>query len=419
MSGEPRLQLKDKISRLPESPGVYKFKDAAGTIIYIGKAKALKKRVQSYFSRYLDAKTQALVARIADVEYLSVSTESQAQILEASLIKENRPQYNIDLKDDKSFPWVRITNERIPLVSICRNKKAGRGKNDTAAYFGPYTNAALLRQAFKVMRRIFGFRSCGILPKQPCLYYRLGLCPAPCAGKISAARYREIIREIEMFLDFRQEELIAKLTEAMDQSAQKQRFEEAGRFRDQINSLSAVWSEPSARKSADELEDLRKLLGLPGLPERIEAFDISNISGTSATGSMVSFFRGIPDKNNYRRFRIKTVAGINDYDMMREVVRRRYRRLIDEKRLFPDLVLIDGGRQHLEAVKDELRKLGVTFPLAGIAKDRENIYTADRKYPVHLPFDTPALNLIRRIRDEAHRFAITYHRLLRKKKQLE
>jgi excinuclease ABC subunit C len=418
MSYGPKSQLKDKISALPDSPGVYKFKDAAGTIIYIGKAKSLKKRVQSYFSRYLDAKTQALVARIADVEHLFVSTESQAQILEAALIKENRPQYNIDLKDDKSFPWVCITNEKVPLVSICRNKKASRGKNDTAAYFGPYTNAALLRQALKVIRHIFGFRSCGTLPKQPCLYYRLRLCPAPCAGKISAAQYREIVREIEMFLDFRHEELIAKLTDAMDQAAQGQRFEEAGRFRDQINALSAVWSESSDRKSADELEDLGKLLGLPGLPERIEAFDISNISGTNATGSMVSFFRGIADKNNYRRFRIKTVAGVNDYDMMREVVRRRYRRLIDEKRPFPDLVLIDGGRQHLAAAKDELRKLGITLPLVSIAKDRENIYMADKDVPVKLPFDTPALNLIRRIRDEAHRFAITYHRLLRKKKMV-
>ncbi len=416
MSHELNLQLKNKIKRLPDSPGVYKFKDAAGTIIYIGKAKSLKKRVQSYFSRYLDAKTQALVSRIADVEHIPVATESQAQILEAALIKENRPQYNIDLKDDKSFPWVRITSERIPLVSICRNKKASRGKDDTAVYFGPYTNAALLRQAFKVMRRIFGFRSCRVLPKQPCLYYRLRLCPAPCAGKIRPARYREIIREIELFLDSRHEELIARLTAAMDTAAREQRFEEAAGFRDQINSLSAVWSEPSVRKSADELEDLRKLLGLSRLPERIEAFDISNISGTSATGSMVSFFKGMPDKNNYRRFRIKTVAGINDYDMMREVVRRRYRRLIDEKRPVPDLVLIDGGRQHLEVAQDELRKLGIDLPLVGIAKDRENIYTAGRDTPVQLSSDTPALNLIRRIRDEAHRFAVTYHRLLRKKK---
>jgi excinuclease ABC subunit C len=304
-------------------------------------------------------------------------------------------------------------------VSICRNKKASRGKHDTAVYFGPYTNAALLRQAFKVMRRIFGFRSCKTLPKEPCLYYRLRLCPAPCAGIISAARYREIICEIELFLDSRHEELIERLTGAMNKAAAKQRFEEAGKLRDQISALSAVWSEPSERKSADELEDLRRLLSLSRLPERIEAFDISNISGTSATGSLVSFFRGVPDKNNYRRFRIKTVSGINDYDMMREVVRRRYRRLIDERRRLPDLVLIDGGKQHLEAAQDELRNLGLSLPLASIAKERENIYTAGSEIPVQLPFDTPALNLIRRIRDEAHRFAVTYHRLLRKKKQIE
>lgn len=408
--------LKDKIAALPDSPGVYKFKDAAGVIIYIGKAKSLKKRVQSYFTRFLDAKTQALVARIADIEYTCVSTESQAQILEASLIKEKQPQYNIDLKDDKTFPWIRITNEKIPLVSICRNKKASRGKHDTAMYFGPYTNVKLLRQAFKVMRRIFGFRSCRILPKRPCLYYRLKLCPAPCAGKISSAKYREIVREIEMFLDSRYEELIRKLTRDMEQAAQEQRFEEAGKLRDQINALSSVWNESSTRTSVDELEDLQRLLSLKNLPERIEAFDISNISGTSATGSMVSFYKGMPDKNNYRRFRIKTVKGINDYDMMREVVSRRFRRLIEEKRPFPGLVLIDGGRQHLEAANGEIKKFGINVPLVSIAKDRENIYITDREAPIHLPVDTPALNLIRRVRDEAHRFAISYHRLLRKKK---
>lgn len=406
--------LKEKITALPDAPGVYIFKDAGGEIIYIGKAKALKKRVQSYFSRFLSDKTQALVAKIADIEYKLTPSESQAQLLEAALIKEKLPIYNISLKDDKSFPLIRITDEEFPIVSIYRRKKAKA--NDTALYFGPYTNVKLLRQALKVIRRIFGFRSCKKMPKKACLYGRIKLCPAPCIRKISSQEYQEIIGDIKMFLDSKYEALSNRLASKMQEAAREKSFEEAAKIRDQINALSALGQTQTGFSRQDELEDLKKLLQLAKLPQRIEAFDISNISGKEATGSMVSFYKGMPDKNNYRRFRIKTVEGIDDYEMISEVVHRRYLRLVQEKLPLPDLILIDGGRSHLLTAKKQLDNLGLKIPLVSLAKDQENIYIQNRAQPIKLNSDTPGLNLIRRIRDEAHRFAIKYHHLLHRKK---
>jgi len=409
--------LKDKVTNLPESPGVYIFKDSQGAIIYIGKAKVLKKRVQTYFTRQLSSKTQAMVAKITDIEYRRTPTEAQAQILEASLIKQHQPQYNISLKDDKTFPWIKISAEEFPVVSICRRKKIN--PLDQATYFGPYTNVDLLRQAFKLMRRVFPFRSCKTLAKEPCLYYRLKLCPAPCLGGVRPGQYKEIICQIKMFLDYKYEELLDALSRKMKEASAQSRFEEAAKRRDQINALGAIGNSSGSALSLNELEDLKALAGLSNLPYRIEAFDISNIKGESPCGSMVSFYKGRADKDNYRRFRIKTVSGIDDYKMIAEVVSRRYSRLAEGRFKLPDLILIDGGRQHLLVASRELEKLKLNIPLISIAKDKENIYTRARDYPLKLEADTPALNLIRKIRDEAHRFAISYHRLLRKKKFLK
>ncbi|MCK9603026.1 MAG: excinuclease ABC subunit UvrC [Candidatus Omnitrophica bacterium] len=407
-------ELKNKIAQLPEAPGVYIFKDAQGRIIYIGKAKSLKKRVQSYFSRQLDAKTQILVSKISGLEYRLTASENQAQLLEAALIKEHLPQYNIDLKDDKSFPWIRITDETFPVVSIYRKK--GKQKNDRSLYYGPYTDVKLLRQAIKLIRRIFGFRSCKKMPNKVCLYYRLNFCPAPCIGKTNSRDYQELISRIKLFLESKYEELLRSLAQKMQQSSKEQKFEEAAKIRDQINALSAISQSETGFNLQSELEELQVLLKLKKTPQRIEAFDISNISGQQASGSMVSFFKGLPDKNNYRRFRIKTVAGIDDYKMLAEVVHRRYSRLVSENLALPDLILIDGGRSHLMTARKELEKLGLSIPLVSIAKEKENIYVLGRIHPIRFKFDTPALNLIRRIRDEAHRFAISYHHILRRKK---
>lgn len=407
-------KLQNKIKNLPDAPGVYIFKDAQGKILYIGKAKSLKKRVQSYFSRPLDAKTQAMVSRVADIGYKLTPSESQARLLEAALVKDKQPQYNIDLKDDKSFPLLKITNEDFPVVSLCRRKKTAA--NDTALYFGPYTDAGALRQTMKLIRRIFGFRSCRKMPQGPCLYYRLKLCPAPCIGKITSPEYRGVIKNIIMFLVSQYQELIRRLSSEMKKATAQKKFEDAARIRDQINALSSIRQERSYPAGFDASEDLRNLLKLDRPPERIEAFDISNISGKEAAGSMVSFFRGLPDKNNYRRFRIKTVKTADDYKSLGEVIRRRYFRLLKEKLPLPDLALIDGGRSHLLTADKEIKKLGLQIPIASIAKDKENIYTTGRRNPIRLKSDTPALNLIRKIRDEAHRFAISYHHVLRRKK---
>ena len=404
-------KLKEKVDNLPDVPGVYIFKDSAGRIIYIGKAKSLKKRVQSYFSRFLASKTQAMVSKIADIEYKLCQNESLALLLEASLVHKYKPKYNVSLRDDKSFPVVKITNEKFPAIYITRKRI-----KDGSHYFGPYTNAKLLKVALKIIRRNFPFRSCKKLPQKACIYYRLKLSLAPCIGKISKEGYAKTIENICLILEGKTDTLIKKLTQEMNLKSKEQKFEEAAKIRDQIEALSVMSESTGHYSRKEELEDLKNLLQLAKLPERIEAFDISNIYGKEATGSMVSFYKGMPDKDDYRRFRIKTVETIDDYKMLAEVVRRRYSGSLKEELALPDLILIDGGKSHLSVADKELEKLGLKIPLVSIAKDRENIYTREKRHPIKLYTDTPALNLIRRIRDEAHRFAVSYHHLLRRKK---
>ncbi|MDP2940656.1 MAG: excinuclease ABC subunit UvrC [Candidatus Omnitrophota bacterium] len=404
-------RIREKLASLPELPGVYLFKDAPGNIIYIGKAKSLKKRAQSYFSRQLDTKTQKMVSQIADLEFILAPSESRALFLEAGLVHKYKPRYNVMLRDNKNFPYVKITNEEFPAICVTRKPQP-----DGARYLGPYTSAKLLRQALAAIRSSFPFRSCRQMPEQACMYYRLGLSPAPCAGKISKKEYSRTIAQIRMILEGRTDSLVKRLSRQMLLMSGQRKYEQAAKIRDQINVLSALSRGKSSPYIQFEAEELKNLLKLEKIPERIEAFDISNISGSEATGSLVSFYRGVPDKDNYRRFRIKTVVSINDYDMLREVLRRRYSRLIRERLPLPDVVLIDGGKAHLQAAEQEINKLGLGLPLISIAKDRENIYLKARRLPIKFKSDTAALNLIRRVRDEAHRFALAYHHLLRRKK---
>ena len=401
---------------MPQVSGVYMFKDASGKVIYIGKAKSLRKRVQSYFSRHLDAKTQVMVGKIADISFQLTPSESGAEILEASLVKQMQPQYNIDLKDDKSFPWIRISAEEFPAVSIYRKK--GAPKDEKVLYFGPYTNVKLLRQAIKLIRRVFGFRSCRRMPAVPCLYCRLHLCPGPCVGKITPKAYGEVIAKIKLFLSSKYEDLIARLCAEMKELAAKQQFEKAACVRDQLQALSGILQSSHALRGIDALEELRKVVKMPILPLHIEGIDISNISGQEACGSLVSFYNGLADKKNYRRFRIKTVKGIDDYAMLSEVIERRYRRLSAEKAKLPDLILIDGGKGHLLTAQKKITELGLVIPLIGLAKAKEHIYLQGRAAPLRLQEGSPALNLLRRVRDEAHRFAVSYHHLLHRKKTI-
>jgi len=406
-------KLKDIITSVPEAPGVYLIKNEDGEVIYVGKAKSLRKRLSSYLGRELSSKTLAMMSHAADIDFRLCSSESLALLREANLIHRYKPKYNVSLRDDKSFPMVKISNEEFPAVCITRKKE-----NDGAHYFGPYTSAGLLREALKIIRRQFPYRSCKKLPSQPCMYYRIGLSPAPCIGRIDKESYLKTIESIIMILEEKTDALIEKLTRDMNESVKGLKFEEAARIRDHIEALSAFGQSQTLQNKKNELEDLENLLKLNKLPQRIEAFDISNISGQEATGAMVSFYKGMADKNNYRRFRIKSVEGINDYQMLKEVVKRRYARVIKERLNKPDLILIDGGKAHLLAAQEELKRLNLRIPVASIAKDKENIYILENQKPIHLNQDTPALNLVRRIRDEAHRFAIKYHHLLRRKRIL-
>ena len=404
-------ELKTKIASMPDAPGVYLMKDSSGKIIYIGKANSLRQRLRSYLSRDLPAKTSALMSEASGIEYRLCPTESMALLAEAGLIKEHKPKYNVSLRDDKSFPFVKITAEEFPAVYISRKRQ-----DDGAKYFGPYINAGLLKEALKIIRKNFPYRSCKTLPTKACIYYRIKLSPAPCVGKITKQAYAGTIKQISLILDGKTEALIKELTAEMQARANEQRFEEAAAMRDKIIALSSF--KPEFYAPQDALSRLKDILRLKNLPRRIEAFDVSDILGRQATASMVSFYDGLSDKDNYRRFRIKTVEGANDYRMMAEAVARRYRRVKEENLPLPDLILVDGGRGQLSAAKNELGLLGIAIPVISIAKKEELIYTLSGPGPIKLKYNSPALRLIQRIRDESHRFALNYHRILRRKKAM-
>ncbi len=404
-------RLKEKILSAPNSPGVYLMYDDFGKVIYVGKAKALKKRLLSYLGPGKASKTIALMQRVRDIKLKLCPSEEMALLLEASLIHGLKPKYNVSLRDDKSFPWVKISGGEFPAIYITRKKD-----DPSAQYLGPYTNAKLLKNVLKIIRSCgFAYRTCKHLPKKSCIYHRINLCPAPCIGKVSRKEYSRVIDNIVLVLEGKVDLLTRRLTKLMLDKAKAMDFEAALAAREQIAALAELSAGPSGVNRKRELEDLKNRLGLINLPEKIEGFDISNISGAQAVGSMVSFYHGSPNKNNYRRFRIKSFQGIDDYKMLAEVLRRRYTRLIKEKGVLPDLVLIDGGKGHLLTAARQLKQLQLKLPLVSIAKKEEHVYSSGKVRPASFFKDTPALNLIRRVRDEAHRFALAYHRLLRRK----
>lgn len=448
---------KAKLARIPGSPGVYIFKDKKGQILYIGKARSLRKRVGSYFAHPKSFKIEIMTSKVSSLDYIVTESEAEARLEEAKLIKQKLPPYNTALRDDKSFPIICISKEDFPVVWVARRRDMEalasaipvsrhimrrRIRTSIYRYFGPYTNAGLLRRALKSIRHIFSFRSCFKMPKRPCLYYRLGLCPAPCIGKISIKKYNEIIRNIILLLEGKEEDLVEKLTVKMHKKAFEKKFEEAAQLRNQIQALGSLSPYqylgnlgvfgpdlPSLSDSYRESKELKKALGLNTRPARIEAFDVSNIIGSSACASMVSFYEGRSDKGNYRRFRIKGVFGIHDYKMLEEAVSRRYRRLIDESLPLPDLIIVDGGKGQLNIVKYKLKELGLAIQVISIAKppktcgllrgkQKEKIYVPNKSAPIRLRPDSLALCLIQRIRDEAHRFALAYHHILRRKEIL-
>jgi excinuclease ABC subunit C len=409
------LNLKDLsavIHSLPLTSGVYLMKDAAGKVLYVGKAVSLRKRVQSYFRKSRNfSKTDFLVEEIRDIGYLPTNSEAEALILEASLIKEYQPKFNIELRDDKSYPYIEITAEEFPLIRVVRPRE----KNRTSKYYGPYVNPRLIREALTIIRKIFPFRTCDPFPGKECLDYHIGLCEAPCIQKIDKKTYAKNIRHVSLILEGKKDQLYRNLYQEMEVLAQEKRFEDAARVRNQIRAIGALYSGTQDINYYKEAEQLQRVLGLSKRPDRIETFDISNIMGRQSVGSMVSFDNGKPDKNNYRRFRIKEVEGIDDFRMIAEIVRRRYTRLKKEGKLYPDLIVIDGGKGQLSAACEELIKLGVDIPIIALAKREEMVFMPRRRSPVILPGDSLGLKLLQRVRDEAHRFAVAYHRKLRGK----
>ncbi|MFQ6608969.1 MAG: excinuclease ABC subunit UvrC [Fidelibacterota bacterium] len=546
------MELRQKIESIPRLPGVYLFRDESGKVLYVGKAKALRTRVGSYFrkSSLTSPRIENMVRKIADIEWLVTRSETEALLTEAAMIKEHEPRYNIIMRDDKTYPFIRITNEPFPQVMLTR-----KIIHDGSRYFGPFTEIHNLRETLKVIHKIFPIRSCSFHIDhisisrgkiKVCLDYHIRKCLGPCEGRQSETEYRTMIEEVIYFLQGRTDRIVQQLREEMASTAKDRQYEEAALRRDQIaaveaftrrqrkvaasfadqdivaiarkekdacaavirlrngkiigrermflsgvheqslgeilsgflqqfylesdflpqeillpewpegsNSLSIWLSQKRGKKvrfsvpqrgekvklvhlslqNAELLlaENLRKRerrrelvpemvqqlqmdLNLEVPPRRIEAFDISNIQGSDPVGSMVCFIDGVAKRSEYRKFKIKTVKGVDDFAMMREIIYRRYMRLKSEQATFPDLILVDGGKGQLNMSVSALQELGLSYiSVIGLAKRLEEVYVPGSSEPQNIPKSSPGLFLLRRIRDEAHRFAITFHRQRRKK----
>jgi excinuclease ABC subunit C len=543
----------DRLSALSTGPGVYLMKDAKGDVIYVGKAAALRNRVRSYFqaSGPADPKTRDLVAHITDFDVIRTDTASEALILENELIKRHQPYYNVRLKDNKTYPYIRITNEEWPRVTYTR-----RIVKDGSRYYGPYTSAGSVHKTIDLLNRLFPYRPCDIVitgnAPRPCLYYHMGRCLGPCIGATSHEAYMRAVDGVALFLEGRGEELLPSMRAQMDELAENLEFERAARLRDEISAIEHVlerqkivsgkgedadviavaqsaggdavvqvafirngkilgsehffmagtrvedvpanilssfvtqfyedaatvpgelilqhklpeeelllpWLaqrrgsrvrlsvpqrgdkrrlvEMVAKSAVENLEqsrlrflndeqrmtaamtELADALALPRMPRRIECFDISTLQGTNMVASMVVFENGRPKKSDYRRFSIKTVDGQNDFAAMNEVVGRRFKRMASEPETEawasrPDLIIIDGGKGQLNAALDALRELEVDLPIVGLAKENEELFLPGQLHPIILDRDSQALYLVQRVRDEAHRFAVSFHRERRQK----
>jgi len=468
--------IRKKLGALPHKPGIYLMRDRFSTVIYVGKARDLRKRVSQYFqpSRRMgwDLKFKALTEAIHDFDFHVVRSEPEALLLEGKLIKEFHPRYNISFRDDKRFLMLKVNpNDPIPRFSLTRLKA-----DDGARYFGPFPNSSALRSTLAMVRRQFHLRGCRPLTPNErdykhCLYAHLKYCTAPCIANVPREQYLDQVKAACDFLDGHCQEMQTQLTGEMKKAAAAQDYERAAQLRDLLADLRRTtekvnrferlpYSLPLAIDPDRDLAELAQLLGLPAPPARIEGLDISNISGTFKVASLVSFRNGRPDRANYRKFKIKTVEGQDDFASMAEVVRRRYSRLLRESTVqspqspvpspqsgartpdpspdpqlslpsppssvlhpsspplpMPDLILIDGGKGQLGAACVELEKLGLRhIPIIGLAKEFEEIHRPGDKEPLRLSHESGALKLLQRVRDESHRLANTYNAELRLRK---
>jgi len=390
--------LISKVKNFPQKPGVYLMKNKKGEIIYIGKASNLQKRVLSYFQKAHDQRIEKLLQEVDDIAYQIQDTTIEALILESNLIKKYQPKYNIREKDDKSFLYILITNEKFPRVLLVRKKDI---KDNSGEVFGPFTQAQNLRQALKIIRKIFPYNlhpENKIPQDKPCFDYQIGLCPGTCIQKITPKEYAKTIKNIKLFLSGKKKKILEKLKKEMETASKNLEFELAQKIKNQIFALTHIQDIALIQEDKFNLEEGVK---------RIEGYDISNISGKLAVGSMVVFLNDQPQKSEYKKFKIKTVNTINDVLMLKEVLERRFNH---KEWTLPDLILIDGGKAQVNIAKKVLKKLKLNIPVVGIAKGpkrKKNEFIG--KIPNEFNKD-----LLIKVRDEAHRFALSYHRQIRK-----
>ena len=432
--------IRHKIKSFPAGPGLYFMKDSGDKVLYIGKAKNLRSRVASYFQPGVDLnssrgpKIVEMLCKVETVDILETPNEVDAVLKEARLVKDIRPPYNTDLVDDKTFPYLEITSrEDFPGVYITR-KPRQKGNR----LFGPFTSAKDLRGVLVVLQKIFRFRTCNLNISEddskrrffrPCLLYSIKQCTAPCGAKIDKHEYKKIITDLVKFLRSKRSIILRQLRKQMAEASEGLKYEKAAMFRDRIRLIERldqrgtpdenVQPEVFAADPTEALIKLRELLQSSEPVRIIEGIDVANISGAEAVGSLVKFIDGKPFKSGYRRFKIKTVKGIDDYAMIAEVVKRRYKYAQRGEELWPDLVLIDGGLGHLRAAEKALREMKAPdITIASIAKKEEDIYLQGKSKPLKLSAHSPVRKLLQYVRDEAHRFAQHYHHILRGKKLL-
>ncbi len=424
----------EKVKTFPTTPGVYLMKDVRGVVLYVGKAKNLRNRAGHYFTKAAadDPRTADLVKLIADVDFLPADSEVDALLLEARLVKDVQPRFNVELKDDKTFPYLQIRiREEFPRVEFTRTPRR-RG----VKLYGPFTSARTLRRALQVLQRIFQFRTCSLDIRsdddrwrwfRPCLLHSIRQCTAPCNFRVTREEYRKQIRKLRLVMEGKKERLIAEMEREMREASAATLFEKAARLRDDVEALKKLGQRGDADRDVQPevfpidpkkgLHGLRKVLGLEKTPRTIEGVDVAHLGGGETVASLVHFIDGLPFKPGYRRFRIQSVRGVDDFASIREVVTRRFRRLSREEETFPDMLLIDGGKGQLNAALEAFRLLGVEPPtLISLAKREEEIYRPGADEPLRLSRHSAALRLLQYVRDEAHRFAQHYHHILRRKK---
>ncbi len=413
------------VKGFPDRPGVYLMRDENGEIIYVGKAKSLRKRVSSYFRHtHASPRLNKLVETIRDISTMRTETEIEALILENRLIKLYQPFFNVDLKMNERYAYIKITAEKHPRIIVTRVKM-----DDGAVYIGPYVRVSEVRALLRLVERYLPLRSCGgaeAKPQngRPCMKYSLGRCLAPCCGLCTENEYRDRVADVALLLQGHGAELVERLRKRMDKAARELKFEEAAHLRDTIRAIWRVSRQqntipeiPSGKDNFWEvLNSMQKTFHLPVLPWRIDGFDISHSAGNFTVGVAVVFEQGYPNPSLYRKFNIRTVEGIDDFRSMKETLTRRYKRCLEGQEPLPQLILIDGGPVQLEFAMQALNDLGIhNIPIISLAKEFEEVYMPNQKEPVRLDHTDPVLRLLQHVRDESHRFAITSHRTRRGK----